>query len=105
MLDWENMNKIISYIGFAIKSNSYIAGQTAIKESKKTIYLILLSNDSTSNLIDLAKNTATKHKCEVIHCKNNLQELTHLPNVKIFAITNESIAKAIIQNKEIIKIG
>lgn len=94
------MNKISSYIGFAIKSNKYLIGQSKIKQTKKQIYLILLCNTATQNLQNLAQNVANRHNCAVLKLNSNLQNLTHIPNIKIFALLDENLAKAIINDKE-----
>lgn len=99
------MNKIVSYIGFAKKSNNVIVGQTPIKRCKKTLYLILVCNTASENLKNLAKNIANKHNCEFIITKINLSELSNLKDIKIIGLTDENLSKAIIDNKEKIKIG
>ena len=99
------MNKIISYIGFAVKSDSLIAGQTPLKRTKKQLYVILVCNTASENLKNLAKNTANKHNCECIITKINLSELSNLKDIKIIGLTDENLSKAIIENKEIINIG
>ena len=99
------MNKIISYIGFANKSNNLIVGQTPIKRCTKQLYLILVCDSASENLKNLAKNTAIKHNCEWIVTKPNLSELANLKDIKIIGLTDENLSKAIIDNKEKIKIG
>ena len=99
------MNKIISYIGFAIRSGSFIAGQTPLKYSKKQIYLVLVCDSASQNLKDLAKNIANKHGCEYIITKPKLSSLTKMDDIKIFGITDENLSNAIIMNKEMIEIG
>ena len=99
------MKKIISYIGFAKKSNNILVGQSQIKHTKKSIHVILVCNTASDNLKNLAKNVANKHNCEWITTKINLSELTNLQDIKIVAITDESLSKAIIENKENINIG
>lgn len=99
------MNKIISYIGFAKKSNNIIVGQTPIKRATKTLYLILVCNSASENLKNLAKNMAIKHNCEFIITNIKLSELTKLDDIKIIGLTDENLSKAIIENKEKIKIG
>ena len=99
------MNKIISYIGFANKSNNLVIGQTPIKRCVKKLYLILVCNTASDNLKNLAKNTAIKHECEVIITKPNLSELANLKDIKIIGLTDENLSKAIIENKEKINIG
>lgn len=99
------MNKIISYIGFAQKSNKLIAGQTPLKRTKEKLKLILVCSSGSENLINLAKNLAVKHGCEFIITKPNLETLTNIQNIKIIGLTDENLSKAIIENKEIINIG
>lgn len=99
------MNKIISYIGFAKKSNNLIVGQTPIKRCKKQLYLVLVCGSASENLKNLAKNVANKHNCDYIITKQNLSELANLKDIKIVGITDENLSKAIIENKEKIKIG
>lgn len=98
------MNKVISYIGYAIKSRKIIVGQSLIKRSKDSIYCILVDVSASNNLIDLAKNVANKHSCTSIIVEN-LEFLTHIKDIKIIAITDESLGRAIVDNKEIISIG
>ena len=99
------MNKIISYIGFAKKSNNLVVGQTPIKRCLKRLYLILVCNSASDNLKNLAKNISVKHNCEFIITKQNLSELANLKDIKIIGLTDENLSKAIIDNKEKIKIG
>lgn len=99
MKNWEIMQKIISYIGFANKSRQLLIGQSIIKNYQQDIYLILLDETASENLVSLAVNSANKHNCELIKVKN-LPALTNISDVKIVALTNESLSKAIISNKE-----
>jgi len=99
------MNKITSYVGFAIKAKKVLIGQSLIKSNKnKQIWCILLCSSASENLVKLAKNVASKQNCELITV-NNLEELTHISGLKILAITDESLGKAIINNKENINLG
>lgn len=93
------MNKIISYVGFAIKANKIIIGQSSVKSAKEKIYLIMLSSLASENLINLANNVANKQKCKLI-ILDNLEEITNLKDVKIIAITDENLSNAIIKEKE-----
>lgn len=102
---WESMNKIISYIGFAVRSGQFIAGQTPLKHSKKEIHLVLVCNTASDNLKDLAHNIANKFNCPCIITKPELSTLTKMENIKIFGITDFNLANAITLNKESIEIG
>ena len=94
------MNKINTYVGFAIKARKVLVGQSQIKQNKtKQIYCILVCSSASENLVDLAKNVATKQNCSVIKVEN-LEEITHKSGLKIIAITDESLGNAIIKNKE-----
>ena len=96
------MNKIISYIGFANKSNALIAGQTPLKRTKKTLHLILVCSSGSENLKNLAKNLSVKHNCQYLITSNNLEDLTNIKDIKIVGITDENLSKAIIENKEML---
>ena len=99
------MNKIISYLGFAVRSNNLIAGQTPLKRTKKQLYVVLVCNTGSENLKNLAKNLAVKHNCHFIVTKESLENLTKIKDVKIVGITDENLSNGILQNKEIINIG
>lgn len=99
------MQKIISYLGFANKSNKLIAGQTPLKHCTKTLYLVMVCGSASQNLLDLANNVAKKHNCECIVTNCPLSELTNIENVKIVGLTDENLSKAIINYKEKINIG
>ena len=98
------MEKIISYIGFAIKSNKVVVGQTSLKNCKQKICLIIVENNN-ENLINLAKNLAKKHNCELLVSKLPLSKLTNKIDIKIIGLTDENLSNAIIKNKEKIDIG
>lgn len=88
------MNKIISYLGFAKKSNNCVTGQTALRKSNKHFNLIIACSSASENLKNLAKNLANKNNCEHI-VLNDLEMLLHAKDIKIAGITDENLAKAI----------
>lgn len=92
------MNKIISYLGFAQKSNNIITGQTALKKTTKQLYLIVVCNSASDNLKDLAKNLSIKHKCELIIFNIELKNLIKFDDIKILGLTDENLSKAIIKH-------
>ena len=99
------MNKIISYLGFAQKSNNCLLGQMALKKTTRQLYLIIVCNTASDNLKDLAANIAQKHKCELIISDVELKNLIKFNDVKILGLTDENLGKAIIDNKEKINFG
>ena len=94
------MNKIISYLGFAQKSNNCVTGQTALKKTTKNLHLIMVCATASDNLKDLGKNLAVKHQCECIILNIKLSELIRLDDIKILGLTDENLSKAIINNKD-----
>lgn len=94
------MNKIVSYLGFAQKSNNCITGQTALKRTTKQLYLIIVCATASDNLKNLAKNLANKHNCQYIISKVELEKLLNKRDIKIVGLTDENLSKAIIQNKD-----
>ncbi len=91
------MYKIISYLGFAQKSNNCIMGQTALKKCKKELYLVLVDSTASENLINLAKNVANKHACECVVSNIELKNLIKFEDIKIIGLTDENLSKAIIK--------
>jgi len=90
------MNKIISYLGFAQKSNNSITGQTALKRCTKQLCLIIVCDSASENLKNLGKNLAIKHKCERIISKVKLENLLNKKDIKIVGITDQNLSDAII---------
>lgn len=94
------MGKIFSYLGFAKKSNSLKIGQSQIKRCTQKIYLVLVCPTAGDNLKNLAHNVSKRHNCQVVETKIKLEELSNIPDVKILAVLDENLAKAIEKNKE-----
>ena len=95
------MNKIISYLGFAQKSNNLITGQTALKKNKKQLFLIMVCSTASENLKNLAQNLANKHGCECIILKTELKNLINFEDIKILGLPEENLSKAIIKEYSI----
>lgn len=93
------MNKIISYLGFAQKSNNLVTGQTALRKSNKKFRLIIVCESASENLKNLAKNLANKHNCEFI-VLDNLDGLLHIKDIKIIGLTEENLSKAILNESK-----
>ncbi len=91
------MNKVFSYLGFAKKSNKLLTGQTHLKHIKQPIYLIMCCNSASQNLKGLAANLANKHSCPYIITNQPLSELSGIADVKILAVADENLAKAILK--------
>ena len=99
------INKIKSYLGFAIKSNEIIYGFDNLNTTKKNIKLVLyydsISEKSLKNLRYLANNK----KWKMVKLVNtSLDELLNTNNCKIVGITNENLAKVILEQKDFIQL-
>lgn len=92
-----NINKIKSYVGFAIKSKSIVFGVDSIKE-KKTDLIIYASSLADSSK-QKCMNIAEANKCKYFELSDEIVEsLVNSSNIKAFAIKNKELAKAIINN-------
>lgn len=94
------MNKLKSYIGLCFKSNSVVIGQEQLKRYKKRIYLLILGQDASQNLKDLALRLSEKFACKCVQANTKLNEVTNLEGCKILGITNESLGKVIALQEE-----
>lgn len=89
------MKKIISYLGFARKSNNCIMGQTALKKCNKQLNLLLVCSSASENLKNLARNLANKNNCEWVTLED-LSKLLNYDDIKIVGLTDENLSNAII---------
>ena len=90
------MDKIKSYLGLSIKSNSVVIGQDRLKEYNKKVCLLVLSPNASPNLKDLAKRLKGKFNCPLIETKENLEVLIYKEGCKILGLTMESLASAVL---------
>lgn len=96
----ENKKKAETFIGFAMRSRRYKAGLNAVATLKRA-YLILLCKTASDNTKDEGKKFALKFHCPLlVTAEKTLGELIFKEGVKIMAITDRDIAKAVIDNKE-----
>lgn len=95
------MSKLKSYLGLSVKSGSVVIGQDRLKKNKSKLYALILSQNATDNLTDLAIRLAEKFDCELIQTNELLENLIHISGCKFVGITNQSLAEAILkQNTE-----
>lgn len=89
----ESINKLSTYFGFSIKSNAILFGIDNIVKSRKPAELIVLCSSANEKTIRTVQNKGSK----VIQLKNILlSDLVKRDNVKVVAIKNSNLAKAII---------
>ena len=89
----ESINKLSTYFGFSIKSNAILFGIDNIVKSRKPVELIVLCSSANEKKIRTVQNKGNK----VIQLKNILlSDLVKRDNVKVVAIKNSNLAKAIL---------
>ena len=98
------MDKYQTYINFAIRSGAIIYGLDNILQSNKKIFLIII--DKTFNEKNRAKlDTLQKEKrCDVVvQNEDTLVDVVNKVGVKVIAITNKELAKAILLSEKVLK--
>lgn len=91
-------SKIETYIGFAIRANKYRLGVNSINTLKK-VKLLLLCETSAKNTRIEAVKLSKKFHCQIILSKGKtIEEITGKELCKLMAITDASLAKAILDN-------
>lgn len=97
-----NETKVRSYIGFAVRSRGAIFGIDNIKKAKIPPYLVLydstVSENTLKKITQYSEGKSIMFKIEEFL----LSELLKRDKVKVMGITNESLAKAIIAETEVL---
>ncbi len=94
-------SKIVTYIGFAIRSNKVVYGIDALKENKKKIPLIVFDGSTSENTVKEIVAVGQKNSCPVIVAENNtLAGYTFRPSVKVLGVCDENLASAILKEVE-----
>ena len=96
-----NPDKISCYVGFAIKSGKVIWGLDMLKKSKKHPRIIIIDGAISSNSALEAEYYATKNDVDVLYLpSNSLGTMLKRNNVKLIAVTDDNLAKAILKISE-----
>ncbi|MBQ6727803.1 MAG: hypothetical protein IJQ87_02580 [Clostridia bacterium] len=94
----ENKVKAETFIGFAIRARKIRFGFNTLATLKKA-FVILVCSTAAENTVKAAIKYAAKYKCRVFStATKTLSELSHKDGVKIAAITDFSLAKAVIES-------
>ena len=88
-------NKIVSYIGFAIKSGAVVYGADDILKSKKNSGVILYKKDINEKNLNKIKS---KLKIPCLDCDEELTSFEKLSGAKVIFITDKNLSEAIISN-------
>ncbi len=101
-------NKIETYLGFCIKARKIIFGTEMISRQRKGIKLLVMDGSMGANSRKIMVKAQETHGCPLLEtAEDALGEWTHKAAVKGLAVTDESLAKAIItaaQSDEQIKL-
>ncbi len=89
-------NKVETYIGFAIKKGSVVFGCDNIEKYRKKIRLVLYTGNLSDNSLSVLKAVSGEKKCPLIKIEN--YDVLVKRNCKALAITDVSLANAIIEN-------
>ncbi len=96
-----SVNKIYSYIGFAIKAKKLRCGVNVVETLKKNVFLLILCSTASENTFGDAKKLKNKFNCPLLVLKGeSLENLTHKPNCKLCAVCEPNLAKVIIDNSD-----
>ena len=94
----ENRVKAETFIGFAVRARKIRFGFNTLATLKKA-FVILVCNTAAENTVKAAVKYAAKYKCKVFRTESKtLSDLAHKDGVKIAAITDFALAKAVIDN-------
>lgn len=96
-----NETKIKSYIGFAIRMRKYVFGVDGIRTDKHKQYVIVYDDSLAENSLSKLKSHAEKKQIPLLKVCFSLSELTKRENVKVVAISDKSLAEAILVELEV----
>lgn len=90
-------SKIETYIGFAIKAGRYKCGANAAATLKRA-ELLVLCHTAAKNSVEECVKLAKRFRCKIVLSRaKTVEELTNKEHCKILAITDGSLAKAILE--------
>ena len=94
----ENKSKVETFIGFAVRARKFRSGFNTLATLKKA-YVILVCETAAENTKKTALKYSAKYRCKIFCTANvRLSDLAHKDGIKIAAITDFSLAKAVIDN-------
>lgn len=93
------MKKIISYLGYAIKSNNIVYGIDNLIKFNKKLFLIIICPSCVKKSVNLAVKKANELSCDIKMSADILQDLLHKDNCKVIGIKDENLANAILSCK------
>ncbi len=91
-------DKILSYIGFALKARKVKMGVNACNTIKGRVPVFILCKSASPNTQKDAIALAKKHGSKIILSINSLENIVGKQNCQLIAITDNQLSKAILNN-------
>ena len=90
-------SKIETYLGFCIRARKIIFGVEMIERQKKGVSLLIVDGGIGKNSLKSTMQAKERFACPLLMTEDSLLgELLHRPAVKVVAITDNNLAKAIL---------
>lgn len=89
-----NNQKVKGYISIANKAGYLIIGSQRLENYKKKLYLLLIDDTATKNILKIADAFDGVEKIKI----SSLSELSQIQNCKILGVKNKGISDEIIKN-------
>ena len=91
-----NINKISTYLGFAIKSGKVVFGYDNLITTKKNIKLVLICSSLNDKMCSKVTVFCQKKNISIYRFETDqLSDMVHRDNCKVIGIVDESLSKAI----------
>lgn len=92
-------SKVLTFIGFALKSRKVRCGVNAVKTIKGKVNLLILCKTASKNTYDDAISLAKKLSAKLVISNDYLiEDIVNKECCKLIAIEDEGLAKAIIEH-------
>lgn len=95
-------NKVVTFIGFAIRARKVKCGVNAIKTLKGSVPVIIICKTASQNTFDEVSQIAKKLSAQMLISEEYLvEDIVHKENCKVVAITDKALAKAVLEHSNV----
>ncbi|MBR2023440.1 MAG: hypothetical protein IJ996_02860 [Clostridia bacterium] len=92
-------SKIETYLGFCLRAGKLLFGIDNVEKTKRNAYLLIADETLSENSFKTLVKARETLSCPLLVGKAGfLSECLHRAGVKVIAVRDESLAKAILQN-------
>ena len=92
-------NKVVTFIGFAVRARKVKCGVNAIKTIKGNVPVIVICKTASENTFNDVVSIAKKLNATLIISENYLvEDIVHKENCKVVAITDKALATAVLEH-------